>query len=93
MTFCRYALRQCGIAGVKALSRKECLSERVRGEIVLARALPESAQTVEDLGRIGVAGGTVVRWVSTPREEEAQAVAKCGGANLWVAANSVGRFT
>jgi len=93
VTFCRYALRQCGIAGVRAMSREECLREKVQGEIVLARALPRSAETAEDVRRMGVAGGTVVRWVSSPVEGKPHSVAKCDAANLWVAASSVGRFT
>jgi 16S rRNA (guanine527-N7)-methyltransferase len=93
VTFCRYALKRCGIEGVEALTRQEALDRGLRADVLLARALPRAAETRRDIGQLAGDGGVVVRWVSVRPSAEGVPAIKCGDGELWVVAEPVRCFT
>jgi 16S rRNA G527 N7-methylase RsmG len=91
--FCRYAINQCGIAGLNAHTRREALAKGLQADIVLARAVPRTRDTLEDARKLAKPGAALVQWVkAAPRCSAGQTI-RCGGRNLWVVVGSVGGFT
>lgn len=93
ITFCRYALDRCGIPRVRAHARGEALEKELRGDIVLARALPRTEDTVEDVKRFASPGAPVVRWVDVVPAGTRRETIRCGSRELWIVVESVERFT
>jgi 16S rRNA G527 N7-methylase RsmG len=93
VAFCRYALNQCGMADMRAMTRQEALAGRIRADLVLARALPRTRATRADIRQLALPGAQVVRWVGEDAGRGHKAGAKCGSADLWVVVDPVECFT
>ncbi len=93
ITFCRYALSRCRIPGVEAHTRQEAAARNLRADVVLARAIPRTPESLRDVVRFGKPGAVVIRWQSQAPQQAHTETMKCGDRNLWVVVDSVDSFT
>lgn len=96
LTFCRYAVRRCGIDNMKVMSPGQFRESGIAADVALIRAMPKRTNALSNAARTLRENGIIVRWIPEKDAEEAPGAIQCGRSRLWVAsirASDVSRET
>lgn len=86
LTFCRYAIERCGIPNMTAASPTEFRELRLRGDVVLLRAMPRRGHVTSEAAEVLHSDGIIVRWMPEGEAATIKGAVRCGQSHVWVAA-------
>lgn len=87
ITFCRYALARCRIEEMSALTADGARQTETQGQVVIARALPPSADTEAAIRSVAEPGAHVVTWQTQQPDDCRAAYVQCGAMELYAVAS------